>query len=365
MIEESKVYYTDAAIEGIGQDKTLPMKFKRILDKYPLAEMVAKKSVAIKMHFGTGYGFSTIHPLFIKVLVDELKKAGARSIKILDMGIQNAIPRGYTNEVIGCSVVSTFGESNKYYYKEPIGFKTVDEVLFGGEAVDCDFFIDLSHVKGHGDCGFGAAIKNIAMGVIHPISRGKLHQVEGGIDYDKSKCDYCLKCKKACQREVIIANNKEKKIGFFYHHCTYCQHCVLVCPNKAITMNERDFENFSRAMAIVTGRFLKKFEPKNLLFINFLLNITMLCDCWGITSPSLVPDIGILVSDNIYAIEKQTLDMIKTEDLLPKSLIKPFTLQEKGSHLFEKIHGKDPYLMVNFLPEYYDCNKNYEVLEVH
>jgi len=360
---KATILFADAVLETLESEKTLPAKFRRMLKKSRLADKVKDKTVAIKMHFGGGIGYTTIHPVFVRVLVDAVKEGGAKSVKVIDGEAEKGIARGYTREVLGCPVVSCFGESGRYVYREPIGFRDLDEALLSGEAVDCDVFIDLAHVKGHGDCGFGGALKNIAMGLVPRETRSKLHRLEGGLIIDRTKCTYCLRCFKACPNEAIWKDDGKKEITFFFHNCSYCQHCVLICPEKAITMEDRRFEDFSHGMARVTAAFLGKFRPENLFFINVLTNITMYCDCWEFSSPSLVPDIGILAGEDIAAIETASLDLIKAENLLPGGLPKNRKLGE-GKHLFEKIHAKDPYLMIDFLQDYYRCTKDYELQEV-
>jgi len=360
----AEVLFADIAVSSLEPSKTLPAKFERMLKKLQLEKRVKDKNVTIKMHFGGWIGYTTIHPVFVRILVQALKQAKAKSIKAIDNNAQDGIARGYTREVLGCSVVSSFGETGQYYYKEPIGFKKLDYVNYSGEAVDTDFFIDLSHIKGHGDCGFGGAIKNIAMGLVPGPSRAKIHALEGGITYNQKACIFCLKCFKACPHDAMRVDKKNKKIQIFYHNCNYCQHCVMVCPTKALKMANRRFEDFSKGMALVTSVFLKKFKPENLLFINFLLNITVYCDCWGMSTASLVPDIGILCSHDIAAIETASLDMIKTEDLLPKGLPRGRKLLDKGEHLFEKIHAKDPYVMIKYLEELYPCTSRYNITEI-
>lgn len=357
------VYFADIAIEALEENKTLPAKFKRLLALQNL-KRVKDKKVVIKMHLGGNSGYTTIHPVFVRILVQAIKDAGAKSVKIIDGNAQDGIPRGYVREVVGCPVVSSFGEAGKYYYKEKIGFKKLDYALFSGEAWDSDFFIDLSHVKGHGDCGFGGAIKNIAMGVVPSETRMKLHSLEGGIEYDKSKCTFCLKCVKACPNNAIWVKKEQKIIQIFFHNCTYCQHCVMVCPTGAIKMENRRFEDFTKGMALVTKAFLSKFEPANLLFINLLMNITIYCDCWGMSTPSLVPDIGIVSSDDIAAVETASLDMVKTENFLPYGLPKNKKLLDIDGHLFEKIHAKNPYVMIKCLEDIYPCTMKYTIKEV-
>ena len=47
-----------------------------MLEALPLKEMVEKRSVSIKMHLGGGLGYNTIHPIFVRILVEALKNAG-------------------------------------------------------------------------------------------------------------------------------------------------------------------------------------------------------------------------------------------------------------------------------------------------
>ncbi|MFC1564785.1 DUF362 domain-containing protein [candidate division KSB1 bacterium] len=359
------VYFADIAVENLEQKKTLPDKFRRMLGRFKLREKVDGKKVAIKMHFGSGIGYTTIHPVFIRILVEELKKAGAIQIAVMDRRPEDGVARGYTPEVLGCNVISAFGETGSYLYKEKVGFKELDYAFFGGETVDCDYFIDLSHIKGHGSCGFGGAMKNIAMGVVPDKTRMKLHHLEGGISYDPEKCDMCKKCIESCPNDAIWlkGSKKDKRINMF-HNCTYCQHCILICPNHALDVDDRKFTDFSKGMARVTKAFLKKFDPENLLFINFLLDITIFCDCWGFSTASLVPDIGIVASQDMVAAETASLDMIKTENLLPNGMPKNHELLEGDGHLFERIHAKDPYHMLHELEKIYDCSTKYELKEV-
>ncbi|MBL8027665.1 MAG: DUF362 domain-containing protein [Fibrobacteres bacterium] len=360
----STVFFADIAVEKMEKNSTLPAKFGRMLKEFKFADRVKDKQVGIKMHFGGGLGYTTIHPLFVKILVDALKEAGAKKIKIMDNDPASGVVRGYTTEILGCNIVSTFGSTGKYLYKEKIGFKTLDYAEFGGEAADCDFFIDLSHIKGHGDCGFGGALKNIAMGVVPSSTRGKIHRLEGGLDYEEDKCNGCQRCIGSCPNGAILEEKEKKKVRFFYHHCTYCQHCVMVCPKKAIKMSKRKFEDFSKGMALVTAKFLKRFAPENLLFINILTNITIYCDCWNMSTASLVPDIGIVGGSDIVAVETASLDLVKTENLIKQGLPKGRDLLNIKGHLFEKIHGKDPYVMVKELQKCYGGSSSYEMKEV-
>ena len=363
-VPPAEVLFADIAYDVIEPDRTLPAKFKRLIKRFDLETRVKDKKVAVKMHFGGSHGYTTIHPVFVRILVEEIKAAGCRKVMLMDDDPENGIPRGYVPEVVGCQLVSCFGAGKKYLYREEIGFKKLDHVHFGGEVADADYFIDFSHIKGHGDCGFGGAIKNIAMGCTPPESRSKLHGLEGGLTYDKSKCTFCLKCHAACPNNAIQPDHEKRQIGVFFHNCTYCQHCVMICPTKAIVMEDRKFEDFTKGMALVTKKFLDRYDPSDRLFINVLTDITIFCDCWGMSTPSLVPDIGILASTDICAVEQATLDMIKVEDFLPKGMPKNRKLLAEGKHLFERIHAKDPYLMISQLEALTDYTTRYQLTEI-
>jgi hypothetical protein len=116
-------------------------------------------------------------------------------------------------------------------------------------------------------------------------------------------------------------------------------------------------------MAIAASKVLDTFARENLLFINMLMNITPYCDCWGMTTPALVPDIGILAGSEIVAIEQASLDLVRTEDLIPGSLPPGCELGPTG-HLFERIHGKDPFVPVQYLEEMGWGSRRYALKEV-
>ncbi|MPN19562.1 Asparagine--tRNA ligase [bioreactor metagenome] len=149
-----------------------------------------------------------------------------------------------------------------------------------------------------------------------------------------------------------MPKDKDGKLDVFYHDCKFCQHCVLICPEQALTMTAGGYLDFQKGMAMTSAKLLEQFPPGRRLFINMLMDTTIFCDCWGMTTPRLIPDIGILAGDDIAAIEQATLDLINREELIPKSLPDGWDLSEDRSlHLFERIHHKDPYAVVCYLEE--------------
>lgn len=358
----STVHFASSKVKALNADLSLPAKFKRLLAKYPLEDMFKKKSVAIKMHVGGHLGYTTVHPLFVRILVDAIREAGGRPFITDGSGaIPGAKVRGYTEEVLGAPIVGAAGLDDQYYKVLPVGYKTLEDIRACGEIVSADAMIVFSHGKGHGHCGYGGAIKNIAMGCVTNHSRGAIHAlIDTEFKWDQDSCTHCYLCRTNCPGEAI-SFDKEGKFSIFFHHCRYCMHCVTSCPEGAIVINTEGQRQFQEGMAKATEAVLNTFDASRLMYITLLANITPLCDCWGYSTPSIVPDIGMFASTDIVALEQACLDSIKVENYLPDSLPEPLTLREEGTHLFEKIHGKDPYLQVETAAEIGLGSREYEL----
>ena len=116
-------------------------------------------------------------------------------------------------------------------------------------------------------------------------------------------------------------------------------------------------------MAIATQAVLSGFAPEHVLHINLLLNITYVCDCWGLTTPALVPDIGLVASQDIVAVEQASLDLIRLENLIRQGLPLGKEIGAEG-HLFQRIHGKDPFVQVAALEHHGLGSRTYDLVEV-
>ncbi|MBR4749896.1 MAG: DUF362 domain-containing protein [Abditibacteriota bacterium] len=341
----SHIYFADARLKKLSPDYSLPAKFIRMLDKLELPDRFDGKRVAIKVHLGGHLGYTTIPVLFMGILVRKIKEAGGRPF-VCDGGsaVPTAKDRGYTEETLGCPVISAQGATENYYKSVPIGYGCLDTAELCGEIVNADAMVVFSHGKGHGMCGFGGAIKNIGMGNVSYQTRGKIHRLqEAEVTWDADKCSHCKFCQTNCPAGAISFDDKDV-LHLDLHSCRYCMHCTLSCPTKAIKVGEESMRAFQSGMARVTKACLDEFEPGRVLFINFMRDITPFCDCWGFSSPSLVPDIGIFAGEDIVSVETASIDSIKYENFIPSSLPEQLTLQDKDCHLMEKIHGKNPYL---------------------
>lgn len=342
-------------------------KFSRLLDTLDLAKTVKGKKVAVKMHVGGGGGFSTIHPFFVRKLICAIRAAGASEVFVTDLrrDTVNAIERGYTEEVITCPIVPVCGEDEKHFktfvLDEPL--KTMDKIELSGAILDADILIDFSHVKAHGVCGFGGASKNLSMGAVTDWQRGAIHALEGGLLWNQHACIHCDKCIKNCPNDAM--SFKDGKLDIFYHNCKFCQHCALICPTHAITMTPGGYSDFQKGMAMTTAKLLENFSDERAIFINMIMDTTIFCDCWGMTTPRLIPDVGILAGRDIVAIEQATLDLVGEQKLIEGSLPDGWDyLEDESKHIFERIHHKDPYAVVEFLAELKCGSRKYTLREI-
>ena len=357
----SDVLFATVKFEKYESRNTLPAKFERLIEKTGIKNVVKGKNVAIKMHVGRGIGFTTIHPMFVKILIDKVKEYGGKPY-VTDQTVSGGASRGYTAEALGAPVVDVCGIMDKYFYPKEVDFRSFKNADIAGYIKDADVLIDLSHVKGHGVCGYGGACKNLAMGAVTSRTRQQIHGLEGKINWDSETCTHCEKCIESCNHDANRFENGEYKMNF--HHCTNCQHCVKVCPNGSITMGEKMYTDFQTGMAICTQKVLEEFEKGHVFYINFLMNITAICDCWGMSTPAVVPDIGIMASEDIVSIERASIDAIKLENLIKDGVPYGADLSDGTGHLFERLHGKNPFIQLEELEKLGLGEQVYKFIEV-
>ncbi len=361
-----KVYFGSAHVARADAEATLPAKLRRILDKVDLPRLCQGAWVPIKMHLGSHLGYSMIHPVFVNVVVKAVKAAGGRPFIVdgLFSTIASAAERGYTTESLGCPIVSAGGPYDSHIVTREVDFPGLDKINVFGVIWDAPCIINFSHIKGHGVCSYGGACKNIAMGCVDRATRGRLHGLSGGINWIKDRCRLCGRCVKACDSGAISMDKKKKKVAFNWHDCRLCSHCVMACPHGALAVEAQAGSlRFQAGMAMTTKTIMDSFDPRRILHVNLLTNISMLCDCWGMSTPSIVPDIGVMVSRDMVAIETATLKAIESRHFISGSLVGNRRLL-KGRHLFEQIHGKDPFLQIHALEQHGVGQSQYRLIEV-
>ncbi len=74
----STVYFGSAKQSRLVASETLPAKLDLIMDRLNLRERVKGETVAIKMHTGNNIGYSTVHPVFVRKVVQAVLDGGGK-----------------------------------------------------------------------------------------------------------------------------------------------------------------------------------------------------------------------------------------------------------------------------------------------
>ncbi|MHC4714014.1 MAG: DUF362 domain-containing protein [Planctomycetota bacterium] len=340
----SDVIFLPVAVRAMDPRTSLLARYERLLRKLIKREMVADKITAVKLHFGGRYGYTHVHPAFITRVVERIKECGGRPF-VTDHRVDNR-RAGLVPEAVGCPLYHAAGLKDKYFYEVKTGNRMLRSVDVAGYLHDAEALINLSHAKGHGQCAFGAAIKNLAMGAVTHRTRGDIHRLmDKAFKWHADKCIHCNKCVETCEHEAI-SFAEDGRLLQNSHQCTLCLHCMTVCPTGAITIGKEGWPRFQRGLALATKAVLDTFEPERVLHINVALNITAICDCWGFSLANFRPDVGILAGSDPVALDKATIDLLDCDDIFPNSLPKGITLREGAEHILYRIWGKDPYCQI-------------------
>ena len=159
--------------------------------------------------------------------------------------------------IVECNTAYGGSRSNTamhYQVAKDHGFTDIADV--GGNFANYDYFIVLSHFKGHAMAGFGGAIKNISIGIAS--SEGKTHIHSGG---------------------------------------------------TGGSMWGGDQDAFLESMA-EAGKSVVDYLHGNILYINVMNRLSVDCDCDGSPSEPDMHDIGILASFDPVALDQACVDLV-------------------------------------------------------
>ncbi|MFX1351578.1 MAG: DUF362 domain-containing protein [Promethearchaeota archaeon] len=351
-------------------------KIEKIIELLDFSTIKEREKVAIKMHLGFADGYQTVPVFFVRRIAEAVKKAGGWPF-VTDnpTAVYNAADRGYTQETCGCPIIPIAGVKDGYTYDTEVGYEGIDKLDMAGVLHDADVLINLTHAKGHGVCGYGGAIKNIALGGYSGPSRWeKLHGVHEYTSYwdkEKSTAEHAKKLVESCSYNALRYDEEKQRLFLNLHNCNQCLECQKVDREiGSLQIKQESFTVFQELEAIAAKKILDTFEDDKKFHLNFALEVTAFCDCTGIIQPVVVNDIGVLCSKDIVAVETATLDLIGKEGLIEKN-IPPFFRHANLDpntklHPFQRLHGpfKDPYLVLDFAENLGLGSRKYKLVEV-
>jgi uncharacterized Fe-S center protein len=368
----STVFYGSPRQARLDAKETLPAKLDLILDALHVRDRVKGESVCLKLHVGSNIGYSVIHPVFVRKVVQAIKDGGGKPFIVdVDWDVNGCETRGYTTEVLGCPVFPSAGPQNDYFYAHEWEYKNLKTWKVAGMVEDATFLVNFAHVKGHPSCSFGAAFKNIALGCVVGETRGKLHDTNHFDKYwfkelcpDKSVMQ---KIVDSCPMEAIVFDKQDpEELHVHFEPCNQCMRCQKVAPEGSLKIVPVNFHAFQEACAISTAITLSTFEKEKMVHLALANQMTPVCDCFGFTSMPILQDEGVFGSDDIVALDKAILDKIAALPLLVENVPTCMEVQPDAGHPFAQLHGKfkDPYVVVRYAEQLGLGSQDYQLVDV-
>jgi hypothetical protein len=367
----SPVYWGSPRQTQLDAKETLPAKLDLILEKLNVRERVKGHRVAIKLHLGYNTGYSMVHPVFVRRVVQAVLDGGGKPF-VTDLygSVADAQARGYSAETVGCPIYPAGGVDEKWVVPHAYEFRNLKEFYVGGAIEEATFLIDFAHVKGHPATAWGGAIKNIGLGCMDGRTRGAMHDVSEFEPYFHK--DLCpdeatrVAIRDACPYGAIV-NDRDDPRGLHLHYfqCNQCMRCQSVA-NGLFEIKRSNFMAFLEVVNIAAKIVLDTFEPGNAVFFNLATHMTPVCDCFGFTGLPVLPDAGIFGSDDIVAVEQATLDRLTQTPIIEENLPGMMEIISRQGHPWQWIHGpyKDPYEMLACAESMGMGSREYELVDV-
>lgn len=369
----SIVYYGSPRQAKLEGKETLPAKLDLILEKLHLRDRVKKELVVIKMHVGNNIIYSTIHPVFIRKVVQAIKDGGGTPfVADVSWDVEGAETRAYTQETIGCPIYPAGGIQDRYFYEHEYAYKNMKIWKVAGMIEDATFMVNFAHIKGHPSCGFGGAFKNIALGCMVGETRGAIHDTHHFDRYwfpEKCRDPKMLKkIIKSCPFGAIVQDKKKAgELYLHYEQCNQCMRCQKVAPEGSLKINAANFHAFQEAVAISTKITLGTFAKKKTMHLALATHQSSVCDCFGFTSLPILPDAGIFGSDDIVALDQAVLDATSKMQLIEENIPTSMEVHTRVGHPYAWLHGpfKDPYKVVEYGEKLGLGNRKYKLVDVY
>lgn len=364
-----KIFFTSARSEDYSYETSMVAKLEKMLKKMELSKYISKGDyVAVKTHFGSEGGHRIIRPIFLRRVVEEVKAVGGKPfvtdtvrLKGLDY-LETANMEGINHLSVGCPVILADGLFGRNSVKVKAG-KILGEIGIASEIFDADAMVVMTHCKGHIQAGYGGAIKNLAMGAVSDKNRegkserSRIHAIDTQLEWDAEKCELCGDCVEICDHDALTMSDK---IEIDHFMCHKCRRCVEVCKNEALILPMMEDE-FQMAMAEAAKAALNTFKKDKVLYINFIMEVMPHCDCHPHSDVPVINDQGILMSDDIVAVDKASLDIIENAARLPDSKAADL---EKEVGLFKGLTGRDPYVHVLHAAKLGLGEKDYKIMKI-
>jgi uncharacterized Fe-S center protein len=315
--------------------------------------------VAIKVHVGEKNNSTHVKPELAAQVVKVSDYAGAQSFLTdtatlykgeRENGIKHTIHahrHGYGIDRTGAPFIPVDGLSGTDQAEIAIGGELHESVKVAGQILLADAMVVISHATGHMGSGIGAAIKNVGMGLASRSGKMRQHSSVNP-EVDPDTCENCGKCRKWCPTDAI--SEREGVSYIAQEDCIGCGECIAVCRYGAVKYNWAiESAILQKSMAEHAAAVVRYFGPKA-VYLNVMVDMTRDCDCLSKRQKKEIPDIGVIGSTDIVAVDQATLDL---------------TAQVHGVNLGEKYHPDlDPSIQIEHAQKLGLGSRTYHLKEI-
>ena len=286
--ERAKVYFTK------------DLSAESLLRLYRMVNQNITGNIAVKLHTGEPDGPNILPREWVKAFLTEVPRTTIVECNVLyasprqtTEGHRKTLERNGWTQFTTVDIMDEDGDTPL-----PIrGGRWLKEVAVGSHLLNYDSMIVLTHFKGHTMGGFGGSLKNISIG----CASGKLGKLQIHRD-----------------------------------------------GNQTWAGGPRFMERMVEGGKAITDHF-----GSRITYVNVLRNMSVSCDCEGVSAePVRLPDLGILASTDILAIDKASVDMIYA---LPEEMRAP---------MVERIESRSGLRQLSYMKELGMGNDQYELINV-
>ena len=329
----STVYFVSLRAEN--EESSVLGRLKRCTQRLLDRRLSSGDFVAVKLHFGERGNHGFIRPVFVRIIVETIREMGGKPFltdtNTLYTGfrhnavdhVETALFHGFGYPSVPAPVIIADGLRGKDHEWVEVNLKHFGKVSIASGILEADFLFAITHVKGHIEAGLGGALKNIGMGCASRVGKQMQHGGTFLPEPGEEKCIGCERCVVHCPpRALFLDENGKAKVK--RELCIGCAECLLFCPTGAIDASWSAKSELLQERMVEYAFGALKGKGEKVAFLNFLLDISPDCDCAPWHDASIVPNIGILGSTDIVAVDQASGDLIRrAEGLASSKLGKP------------------------------------------
>ena len=324
----AEVYFAKVA-DGAGPEAQAEAA-GRALEATGFPGRVGKNDlVAIKLHVGEHKNITHLKPEIAAAAVKRLRKAEAWPFLAetstlyksrRDNAVKHALhaaAHGFSIERTGAPFISLDGLVGKHEIEVEIKGELHQKVKVAGDILLADALLVLSHATGHLGTGLGAALKNVGMGLSSKAGKMRQHSSIKP-EVIVAHCKNCAKCRQWCPADAIVEKDGHSWINL--EQCIGCGECLAVCRHHAVKFDYKTTSAPLQQSVVEHAAAVVRHFGEKIAFLNALLDMTRDCDCFNKAQTKITPDLGLLASTDIVAVDQATLDI--TEQAAGKNLSK-------------------------------------------